>query len=137
MNNKLSFFSYAEFLIELIVEGQTHQINELEDELQTSEDARLRLDVNIGALKQTIENNTYDHHNEIEYVRRLLTQRLKEHETELQEEQKVKQQIIQQRKRLEIDLQNAYQQIEEINKIKDDNLRTNRRLQVNQILDLI
>ncbi|CAF4997052.1 unnamed protein product, partial [Rotaria sp. Silwood1] len=41
---------------ELIVDDQKHQITELEDELQTSEEARLRLEVNVGALKQTIEN---------------------------------------------------------------------------------
>ncbi len=41
-------------IVESSVEDQKQQIIELEDELQTSEDARLRLEVNIGALKQQI-----------------------------------------------------------------------------------
>ncbi|CAF1027431.1 unnamed protein product [Rotaria sordida] len=120
---------------ELIVDDQKNQITELEDELQTSEDARLRLDVNVGALKQTIENITQDFNRELEDSKRLSSQRLKEYETELQEEQKSKQQIIQQRKKFEIDLQSAYQQSQEANRLKDETLRTNRRLQT-QIRDL-
>jgi hypothetical protein len=103
----------------------------LEDELQTSDDARLRLEVNIGALKQQIEKLTLDHNAEIEDRVRSLNKRLKEYELELQEEQKSKQQILQQRKKLEIDLQNTHQQIEEANRLKEDALRSTRRLQVN------
>ncbi|CAF4101064.1 unnamed protein product [Rotaria sp. Silwood2] len=120
---------------ELIVDDQKHQITELEDELQTSEDARLRLEVNVGASKQTIEKITQDCNREIEDCKRSSSQRLKDYEIELQEEQKSKQQIIQQRKKLEVDLQNAYQQIEEANRLKEDTIRTNRRLQT-QIRDL-
>ncbi len=103
----------------------------MEDELQTSDDARLRLEVNIGALKQQIEKLTLDHNAEIEDRVRSLNKRLKEYELELQEEQKSKQQILQQRKKLEIDLQNTHQQIEEANRLKEDALRSTRRLQVN------
>jgi chaperonin cofactor prefoldin len=53
---------------------------------------------------------------------------------EFQEEQKLKQQILQQRKKLEVDLQSAVQQIEEANRLKEDALRASRRLQVNPIL---
>jgi hypothetical protein len=109
----------------------------LEDELQTSDDARLRLEVNIGALKQQIEKLTVDHNAEIEDRVRSLNKRLKEYELELQEEQKSKQQILQQRKKLEIDLQNTHQQIEEANRLKEDALRSTRRLQVNKILVFI
>ncbi len=109
----------------------------MEDELQTSDDARLRLEVNIGALKQQIEKLTVDHNAEIEDRVRSLNKRLKEYELELQEEQKSKQQILQQRKKLEIDLQNTHQQIEEANRLKEDALRSTRRLQVNKILVFI
>jgi hypothetical protein len=109
----------------------------LEDELQTSDDARLRLEVNIGALKQQIEKLTLDHNAEIEDRVRSLNKRLKEYELELQEEQKSKQQILQQRKKLEIDLQNTHQQIEEANRLKEDALRSTRRLQVNKIFVFI
>ncbi|CAF3396041.1 unnamed protein product [Rotaria sp. Silwood1] len=120
---------------ELIVDDQKHQITELEDELQTSEEARLRLEVNVGALKQTIENATQDCNREIEDFKRSSNLRLKEYETELQEEQKSKQQIIQQRKKIEVDLQTSYQQIEEANRLKEETIRINRRLQT-QIRDL-
>ncbi len=109
----------------------------MEDELQTSDDARLRLEVNIGALKQQIEKLTLDHNAEIEDRVRSLNKRLKEYELELQEEQKSKQQILQQRKKLEIDLQNTHQQIEEANRLKEDALRSTRRLQVNKIFVFI
>jgi hypothetical protein len=62
---------------------------------------------------------------------RALSKRLKEYEIELQEEQKLKQQVLQQRKKLDNDLQGAFQQIEEANRLKEDALRTSRRLQVN------
>ncbi len=121
-------------IVESSVEDQKQQIIELEDELQTSEDARLRLEVNIGALKQQIEKVTLEFNGEIEDRTRALSKRLKEYEIELQEEQQSKQQILQNRKKLENDLQIAYQQIEEANRLKEDALRTSRRLQVNQIL---
>jgi hypothetical protein len=49
---------------------------------------------------------------------------------ELDEERKSKQQILQQRKKIEIDLQDSRQQIEEANKQKEEALRNSRRLQV-------
>jgi len=118
-------------IVESNLEDQKQQIIELEDELQTSEDARLRLEVNIGALKQQIEKLTLEFNGEIEDRTRALTKRLKEYENEIQEEQKAKQQILLQRKKLETDLQGAYQQLEEANRLKEDALRTTRRLQVN------
>ncbi|CAF4624137.1 unnamed protein product [Rotaria socialis] len=120
---------------ELMFDDQKHQITELEDELQTSEDARLRLEVNIGALKQSMEKVTLDCNNEIDNIKRSTNQRLKDYESDVQEEQKSKQQIIQQRKKLETDLQNAYQQIEEANRSKEETMRNSRRLQI-QIRDL-
>ena len=87
-------------LLESIVEDQKMQIIELEDELQTSDDARLRLEVNIGALKQQIEKITLYSNEDVEERMRIINKRLKEYETELQEEQKSKQLITQQRKKI-------------------------------------
>jgi len=127
----LFVFLNIKSIVESNLEDQKQQIIELEDELQTSEDARLRLEVNIGALKQQIEKLTLEFNGEIEDRTRALTKRLKEYENEIQEEQKAKQQILLQRKKLETDLQGAYQQLEEANRLKEDALRTTRRLQVN------
>lgn len=113
-----------------MLEDQKQQIVELEDELQTSEDARLRLEVNIGALKQQIEKMTVEFSGEVDDRTRMLSKRLKEFENELQDEQKAKQQILQQRKKMENDLQNIVQQLDEANRSKEEALRTTHRLQV-------
>jgi vacuolar-type H+-ATPase subunit I/STV1 len=120
-----------ESLLESAVEDQKQQIIELEDELQTSEDARLRLEVNIGAMKQQIEKITLEFNGEIDERTRALSKRLKEYENELQEEQKLKQQIVQQRKKQDNDFQVALQQLDEANRLKEEAIRANRRLQVN------
>jgi len=43
--------------LEAQVEAQRQQIEELEDEVQVSEDAKLRLEVNMQALKAQIERD--------------------------------------------------------------------------------
>lgn len=116
--------------LESTVEDQKQQIVELEDELQTSEDARLRLEVNIGALKQQIEKMTLEFNGEIDDRTRSLSKRLKEFENELHEEQQTKQQVLQQRKKLESDYQALVQQFDEANRSKEEALRASRRLQV-------
>ncbi|CAF0782742.1 unnamed protein product [Adineta ricciae] len=121
--------------LDATVEDQKQQITELEDELQTSEDARLRLEVNMGALKQHVETLALDYKAEVEERVRSVSKQLKDCEVELQDEQKSKQQILQQRKKLELDVQAALQQIEEANRAKDDAIRTSRKLQA-QIRDL-
>ena len=120
--------------LETALEDQKQQIVELEDELQTSEDARLRLDVNVGALKQQIEKLTLEFTGELDERTRGLNKRCKEYEVELQELQTSKQQIVQQKKKLDSDFQLAIQQLEEANRSKEDALRNNRKLQVRSIL---
>ena len=127
--NTLYFIILFCFL-EATVEEQKQQIIELEDELQTAEDARLRSEVNIGALKQQMEKSVHENNELIEDRMRSLNKQLKECELELDEERKSKQQVLQQRKKLEIDLQDSRQQIDEANRQKEDALRSSRRLQV-------
>ncbi|CAF3282352.1 unnamed protein product [Rotaria sp. Silwood2] len=115
--------------LEATVDEQKQQIIELEDELQTAEDARLRCEVNIGALKQQMEKHAHENNEQIEDRMRSLNKQLKEYELELDEERKSKQQILQQRKKIEIDLQDSRQQIDEANKQKEEALRNTRRLQ--------
>ncbi|CAF2533206.1 unnamed protein product [Rotaria sp. Silwood2] len=99
--------------LEATVEEQKQQIIEFEDELQTAEDARLRCEVNIGALKQQMEKYQHENNEQIE-----------------EQERKSKQQILQQRKKLEIYLQDARQQIQTANKQKEEALCNTRRLQI-------
>jgi chromosome segregation ATPase len=98
--------------IELEVADQKQQIVELEDELQTTEDARLRLDVNIGAIKQQIEKLKSEFNTEIDQRTRAFAKRSKEYEAELDEERKSKQQILQQYKEFENDIQIKSQQLD-------------------------
>lgn len=86
----------------------------------------------IAALKQNREQEKQDRYKDIDDCKRVLQQRIKELENELKEEQKYKQQGIQQRKQVEIEVQNVRQQTEEVNRVKEEALRTNRRLQVNK-----
>ncbi|CAM4789251.1 unnamed protein product [Rotaria magnacalcarata] len=115
--------------LETTVDEQKQQIIELEDELQTAEDARLRCEVNIGALKQQMEKHAHESNEQIEDRIRSLNKQLKEYELELDEERKSKQQVLQQRKKLEIDVQDSRLQIDEANKQKEEALRNARRLQ--------
>ncbi|CAF3983981.1 unnamed protein product, partial [Rotaria sp. Silwood1] len=68
------------------VEEQKQQIIELEDELQAAEDARLRCEVNISALKQQMEKHAHENNEQIEDRIRSLNKQLKEYELELDEE---------------------------------------------------
>ncbi len=104
--------SIFNLFIELEVADQKQQIIELEDELQTTEDARLRLDVNTGALKQQIEKLTLEFNTEIDQRTRTFEKKLKESEAELDKERKSKQLILQQYKKLENDIQIKSQQLD-------------------------
>ncbi|CAF0851620.1 unnamed protein product [Didymodactylos carnosus] len=115
--------------LETTVDEQKQQILELEDELQAAEDARLRGEVNMGALKQQIDKNVQDINEQIEDRMRLLQKQLRDNELELEEERKVKTQVLNQRKKFEMDIQDMRQQFEEANRQKEDALRNTRRLQ--------
>jgi chromosome segregation ATPase len=121
--------------VEATVDEQKQQIIELEDELQTAEDARLRCEVNIGALKQQMDKHAHENNEQIEERIRSMNKQLKEYELELDEERKSKQQILQLRKKVEVDLQDARAHIDEANKQKEEALRHTRRLQVRETID--
>ncbi|CAF1327753.1 unnamed protein product [Rotaria sordida] len=127
VNGLVPFDSCMESNIEL--DPREIHINGEVNELQTAEDARLRCEVNIGALKQQMEKHAHENNEQIEDRIRSLNKQLKEYELELDEERKSKQQILQQRKKIEIDLQDSRLQIDEANKQKEEALRNTRRLQ--------
>ena len=69
--------------LESQVEEQRLQIEELEDELQATEDAKLRLEVNMQALKAQLEKQLADKDEQGEERRRSLLKQVRErHETE-------------------------------------------------------
>jgi chromosome segregation ATPase len=117
-------------ILELTVDEQNRQIIGLEDELQTSEDARLRLEVNIGALKQEIDKQRRQI-TDIDNERQDTVQhRLKAYELQLEQMQQSKQQIIEQRNKFESDVQVFRQRYDDIQQEKEQCQRTIRRLQV-------
>lgn len=83
-----------------------------------------------------MEKHVHENNEQIEDRIRALNKQLKEYEMELDEERKSKQQILQQRKKIEIDLQDLRQQVDEANKQKEEALRNTRRLQVIHRIDL-
>lgn len=116
--------------LEVTVQEQNTQIIELEDELQTSEDARLRLEVNINALRQRLDAIQREIDQAEDDRRAWINDRNKAYEAEREDFERSKQQLIQQRDKLEVDLQNLRPQLEEVRQEKEQALRVSRRLQV-------
>jgi myosin protein heavy chain len=68
----------AKRALETQLEEQRVQIEEMEDELQAAEDAKLRLEVNMNALKSQLEKQLSDKDEEGEEKRRSLFKQVRE-----------------------------------------------------------
>lgn len=136
------------------------QLEELEDELQAAEDAKLRLEVNMQALKAQFERDlqgrdemgeekkrqlvkqankpSFDIHTlEITIVpsNQLLapsstSPQVRELETELEDERKQRAQATAAKKKLETDMKDLEGQIETASKGRDEAIKQLRKLQV-------
>ena len=80
---------------------QKTQIEELEDELQLTEDAKLRLEVNMQALKAQFERDLQAREEQAEEKRRALVKQLRDVEAELEDERKQRAASVAARKKLE------------------------------------
>lgn len=103
------------------------QIEELEDELQLTEDAKLRLEVNMQAMKAQFERDLNAREEQGEEKRRGLLKQLRELEAELEEERKQRTAAVTARKKLEGDLKDMEGQLEMNSKMKDDALKQLKR----------
>lgn len=103
------------------------QIEELEDELQLTEDAKLRLEVNMQAMKAQFERDLNAREEQGEEKRRGLLKQLRELEAELEEERKQRTAAVTARKKLEVDLKDLEGQLEMNSKVKDDALKQLKR----------
>ncbi|XP_061174920.1 myosin heavy chain, non-muscle-like isoform X2 [Saccostrea echinata] len=119
----------AKRTLESQVEEQRNTIEELEDELQCSEDAKLRLEVNMQALKTQLERELQGKEEAVEDQKKLLLRQLRDMEAELEDERKQKAIAVNGRKKLENDLKDFMQQVEMANKVKDDAVKQLRRIQ--------
>lgn len=102
--------------------------------MQTTDDARLRAEVNVGVLKQENERmrlavNTIDQ----ERLQKML-QRIKSAEQELEKAHQAKQQVMQQRETMEIELVRLRQENEDLNQKKELTQRSLRQLQVELLI---
>ncbi|TRY92871.1 hypothetical protein DNTS_029149 [Danionella cerebrum] len=115
--------------LEAQVEEMKTQLEELEDELQAAEDAKLRLEVNMQALKAQFERDLQGRDEQGEEKKRQLVKQVRELETELEDERKQRTALAASKKKLEGDLKDLEGQIETSNKGRDEAIKQLRKLQ--------
>lgn len=112
---------------------QKTQNEELEDELQLTEDAKLRLEVNMQALRAQCERDLQAKEEQAEEKRRGLIKQLRDIEAELEDERKQRTAALASKKKLEADYKDLEQQLEMHNKVKEDALKQLKKLQVRNL----
>uniref|UniRef100_A0A669QXV2 Myosin heavy chain 11 n=1 Tax=Phasianus colchicus TaxID=9054 RepID=A0A669QXV2_PHACC len=115
--------------LEQQVEEMKTQLEELEDELQAAEDAKLRLEVNMQAMKSQFERDLQARDEQNEEKRRQLLKQLHEHETELEDERKQRALAAAARKKLEVDVKDLESQVDSANKAREEAIKQLRKLQ--------
>uniref|UniRef100_A0A8C5V6H2 Myosin-9 n=1 Tax=Microcebus murinus TaxID=30608 RepID=A0A8C5V6H2_MICMU len=108
--------------LEQQVEEMKTQLEELEDELQATEDAKLRLEVNLQAMKAQFERD-------LEEKKKQLVRQVREMEAELEDERKQRSMAVAARKKLEMDLKDLEAHIDSANKNRDEAIKQLRKLQ--------
>ena len=98
-------------------------IEELEDELQATEDQKMRLEVNMQALKTQYERDLQAKEEAGEEKRRGMTKQLRDLEAELDEERKQKAAALNSKKKLEGDLKDLESTMDMNNKMKEDAIK--------------
>uniref|UniRef100_A0A8B9LUM9 Myosin, heavy chain 10, non-muscle n=1 Tax=Astyanax mexicanus TaxID=7994 RepID=A0A8B9LUM9_ASTMX len=115
--------------LEQQVEEMRTQLEELEDELQATEDAKLRLEVNMQAMKAQFERDLQARDEQNDEKKRLLVKQVREMEAELEDERKQRALAVAAKKKLEMDLKDVEAQIEAANKARDEAIKQLRKLQ--------
>ncbi|XP_022242820.1 myosin heavy chain, non-muscle-like [Limulus polyphemus] len=119
----------AKRVLESQLAEQKTQIEELEDELQLTEDAKLRLEVNMQAMKSQFERDLQAKDEQAEEKRKALIKQLRDLEVELEDERKQRGAAINARKKIEGDFKDLEQQLEMANRLKEDAIRQLKKLQ--------
>ncbi|XP_078199349.1 uncharacterized protein LOC144578399 isoform X2 [Callithrix jacchus] len=115
----------SRWLLEQQVEELKTQLEELEDELQDTENANLRLEVNLQAMKIQFERDLQGRDEQSEKQQQLVRQ-VQEMEAELEDERKRHSMAVAAWKKLEIDLE---VQIDSANKNRDEAIEQLRKWQ--------
>ncbi|XP_029545158.1 myosin-10 isoform X6 [Salmo trutta] len=115
--------------LEQQVEEMRTQLEELEDELQATEDGKLRLEVNMQAMKAQFDRDLQARDEQNEEKKRTLVKQVREMEAELEDERKQRALAVAAKKKLEMDLKDLEGQIETSNKARDEAIKQLRKLQ--------
>nr|XP_023399074.1 myosin-14 isoform X2 [Loxodonta africana] len=105
------------------------QVTELEDELTAAEDAKLRLEVTMQALKAQHERDLQGHDEAGEERRRQLAKQLRDAEVERDEERKQRALAVATRKKLEAELEELKAQMETAGQGKEEAVKQLRKMQ--------
>uniref|UniRef100_A0A4W6F484 Myosin, heavy chain 10, non-muscle n=1 Tax=Lates calcarifer TaxID=8187 RepID=A0A4W6F484_LATCA len=116
-------------MLEQQVEEMRTQLEELEDELQATEDGKLRLEVNMQAMKAQFDRDLQARDEQGEEKKRALVKQVREMEAELEDERKQRTLSVAAKKKLEMDLNELEGQIEAANKGRDEAIKQLRKLQ--------
>ncbi|XP_063292215.1 myosin-10-like [Pelobates fuscus] len=116
--------------LEQQVQEMKTQIEELEDELQANEDGKLRLEVNMQAMKAQFERDLQNRDDSSDEKKKLLFKQVRDLEVELDEERKQKAQFVAAKKKLEMDLQEMESQIDGANKGREEAVKQLKKLQL-------
>ncbi|XP_053308552.1 myosin-10-like isoform X1 [Spea bombifrons] len=121
--------------LEQQVQEMKTQIEELEDELQVIEDGKLRVEVNMQAMKAQFERDLQNREDTNDEKKKLLIKQVRDLEMELDDERKQKAQVAAAKKKLEMDLQDMESQIDAANKGKEEAVKQLKKLQL-QLKDM-
>ncbi|KAM6913340.1 myosin-14-like [Lycodopsis pacificus] len=121
--------------LEAMVDEMRTQMDELEDELQVAEDAKLRLEVNTQAMRAQHERELHARDELGEEKRKQLLKQVRELEAELEEERKQRGQTSGSKKKLEGELKYMEDQLEATSRGRDEAVKQLRKIQ-GQMKDL-
>ncbi|KAL7669521.1 hypothetical protein ACOME3_010173 [Neoechinorhynchus agilis] len=120
----------ANRMLEHALDDQKKRVIELEDELSLSDTARLRCEVNMNALKQSMEKQIQECINAGDEKNRALSKQLRDVETELDEEKKARGTLVGTNKKLRDEIRDANARIDDYNRQRNDDQRQIRKLTV-------
>ncbi|EFO26078.1 myosin [Loa loa] len=121
--------------LEIELANAKETITELEDNLQLTEDAKLRLDVTLQAVNIELERTRNDKERDDDERRKVMLQKLGDLESELESERHTRLTLMQQKRKLEADLHQSLEQVEAITTQKEEFSRQLRKYSL-QLKDL-
>jgi len=123
--------------LEAQVEEQKTQIEELEDELQATEDAKLRVEVNMQAKIAQLERELAAKDEGVEEGRKGLVKQLRDAEVELEEERRQRAAATAARKKLEGEFKDMEAAVENASRGKEEALKQLKKIQVRVLFTVV